>query len=298
MIVPKTPTFGRALREVAPPLLRLFIWDVAVTGFYFWQRSKIGPFELPLTLFGTALALFLGFRDNAAYARWWEARSLWGQMINSSRTLARELVTFLPQNCGQEGNIAHELICRQIALVHTSRCLLRGEDWEPDLLRFLKPDEAKQLKTMGNIPNALLNFSANRLAEAARQGLINPNCWVRIETTLNDIGLALGGMERIKRTPLPMHFRSFPAIFVQIFCLILPFVIVQDLGIFTPIGSTLIGLMLLAALQVGNDLMDPFANKAHDVPMTAICRTIEIDLLQTLRLPAPEPLAAVKGVLM
>jgi putative membrane protein len=298
MIVPDTPTFTRALREAAPPLIRLFIWDVGVTLLYFWYKSLLGQLELPLALFGTALALFLGFRDNAAYARWWEARSLWGQMINASRSLARELVALLATTSARDASLAQELIRRQIAYVNCLRCNLRDEECEPELRRFLKPEEVILLKDKKNIPNALLNISAKRLAEAAQQGQIDTYCWVRLETTFIDITNAQGGMERIKRTPLPMHYRSIPAIFVQIFCLLLPFVIVQDLGIYTPLGSTLVGLMLIAALQVGDDLMDPFANKVHDVPMTAICRTIEIDLLQTLGLPAPEPLAPVKGVLM
>ena len=104
-------------------------------------------------------------------------------------------------------------------------------------------------------------------------------------------------MERIKNTPLPNGFRFFPNLFTRVFCVLLPIALVESLGLATPIGSTLIGLVFLAVLSIGEDLTDPFANSVHDVPLTAMCRTIEIDLLQTAGLSAPEPLAPVHGVL-
>lgn len=284
--------------EMAPTLTRLFIWDVAVTIFYFLHQSRFQQFELPLALFGTALALFLGFRSNAAYARWWEARALWGQIANTSRNLARQFVTLLDREGEESKRLGRELVLRQIAFAHCLRSVLLEEDWQADCSRWLAPDEVSALRPMKNVPNAILKGSADRLAEATRKGLLDPLCWMRIDTALSEIVNAQGGTERIKKTPLPIHFRSFPIIFVEIFCWILPFVIVQDLGLYTPLGSTLIGIMLIAALQVGDDLKDPFANCIHDVPMLAICRTIEIDLLQTLGEPAPEPLAPVDGVLM
>ncbi|MBL0967457.1 MAG: hypothetical protein IBJ05_11660 [Blastomonas sp.] len=94
-----------------------------------------------------------------------------------------------------------------------------------------------------------------------------------------------------------MQYRFFPALFTRIFCILLPIGLVETLGIATPVGSTMAGLMFLAILQIGEDLVDPFANSVHDVPLSAMCRTIETDLLQALGDPAPEPLAEVKGVL-
>src|SRR3546814_13556214 len=104
-------------------------------------------------------------------------------------------------------------------------------------------------------------------------------------------------MERIKNTPLPKCFRFFPNLFTRVFCVLLPIALVESLGLATPIGSTLIGLVFLAVLSIGEDLTDPFANSVHDVPLTAMCRTIEIDLLQTAGLPAPEPLTPDHAVL-
>jgi putative membrane protein len=104
-------------------------------------------------------------------------------------------------------------------------------------------------------------------------------------------------MERLKNTPLPNQFRFFPSFFTRLFCILLPIGLVETLGIATPIGSTIAGLMFLAVLQIGDDLVDPFSNTLHDLPLNAMCRTVEIDLLQAIGDDAPEPVQPVKGVL-
>src|SRR6516165_2365982 len=299
MIVSSTSaSFGKIMREITPSLGLLFLWNVFVTVAYLRYQTKIAEFELPLALFGTVLALFLGLRNNSAYARWWEARTIWGAMNNASRSFAREALTLIDKDALKDDALARNLIHRQIAYVQVVRCTLRDQDSKEELLRFLGKEEVQSLEGVVNIPNALLNHSAKQLATAAERGLIDSVRRVRIATTMVDIANAQGGLERIKRTPLPMQYRFLPTIFTYVFCLVLPTAIVQSVGIFTPLVSTLVSLMFTAALQIGDDLKDPFSNKIHDVPMTAMTRGIEIDLLQTLGEPAPEPLKPVKGVLM
>ena len=104
-------------------------------------------------------------------------------------------------------------------------------------------------------------------------------------------------MERLKNTPLPNQYRFIPAFFTRLFCVLLPIGLVETLGFATPVGSSIAGLMFLAALQIGDDLVDPFSDTVHDLPLSAMCRTIEIDLLQAIGDPAPEPMKPVDGVL-
>ncbi|WP_158809064.1 bestrophin family protein [Beijerinckia sp. L45] len=296
MIVGSTPRIGHAAREIIGPLAVLFVWDVIVTLIYFWINPKIMQLEVPLSLFGTALALFLGFRDNSAYARWWEARSLWGLMINASRSLARQALSLCDARADSAG-LRRAIVCSQIAYVHQLRTGLRGEADGAEITTYLAPDQAAAVKVFTNQPNAILTDTAILVSDAFRAGLIDSFGRVRIETTLVDIANAQGGMERIKRTPMPSQYRFFPVFFTRIFCVILPFAVVRDLGVYTPVGSAFVGLMFLILLQIGDDLMDPFSNEIYDVPMSAMCRTVEIDLLQMLGEPAPEPLAPENGVL-
>jgi putative membrane protein len=295
MIIPATPSITKILQEVWKPLTVLFVWDVIVTVVYFLLPFR-AP-SLPLTIFGSALALFLGFRDTSAYARWWEGRVLWGQMINASRSLARATLAFIDGDNPEAAELRRDIVTRQIAYVHALRTALRRQNDCPDLERLLSDDEVNLVKQRRNVPNAILDGTGHLVAHAQRTGHIDTIQQAQIERVLIDISNAQGGMERIKNTPLPSQYRFFPALFTRLFCILLPIGLVETLGIYTPIGSTIAGLMFLAILQIGDDLVDPFANSVHDVPLTGMCRTIEIDLLQALGKPAPEPLAEVKGVL-
>ncbi|KQN10523.1 bestrophin family protein [Sphingomonas sp. Leaf28] len=293
MIVTATPRLGQILSEVWRPLLGLFVWDVIVTITYY-----VLPFHapaLPLTLFGTALALFLGFRDNSAYQRWWESRGLWGLMINASRNLARMARNMLPEPEGHD--MKRTIVLRQIAYVNALRCQLRKQPAPPEVLRFLSKEEASFALDRTNIANGLLDGTGRRVDIARRNGWIDTIQQTQFEAILVDIANAQGGMERIKNTPLPNQYRFFPSLFTRLFCVLLPIGLVESLGYATPVGSTIAGLMFLAVLQIGDDLVDPFADTIHDVPLNAMCRTIEIDLLQAIGDPAPEPLKPDKGVL-
>lgn len=297
MIVDSVPRLSLIIREVRVPLTVLFVWDVAVTLAYFYLPFKAPA--LPLTLFGSVLALFLGFRDNSAYARWWEGRVLWGAMINASRSLARATRNFLPTGEGNEGAdaMARMIILRQVAYVNALRCQLRKQDRDEPVLRFVGLAEAEIALDRTNAANGLLDNTGRQIDEARCRGWIDTIQQAQLETVLIDIANAQGGMERLKNTPLPNQYRFFPTFFTRLFCILLPIGLVETLGFATPVGSTIAGLMFLAVLQIGDDLVDPFANTIHDVPMTAMCRTIEIDLLEALGDVAPLPVKPVKGVL-
>jgi len=295
MIIPNTPRLTRIVREVWRPLVGLFIWDVIVTVTYYVLPFK-AP-SLPLTLFGSALALFLGFRDSSAYERWWEGRGLWGLMINASRSLVRATNAFMDSDQPGVRDLKRTIALRQIAYVHALRCRLRKQDPAPDVLRLLSAEEAQEGLSRQNPPNGLLDGTGRRIAEAQRKGYIDTIQQTQLEAILVDIANAQGGMERVKNTPLPSQYRFFPELFTRLFCVLLPIGLVESLGWATPFGSTVAGLMFLAILQIGDDLVDPFADTVHDVPLSSMCRTIEIDLLEAIGDVAPKPLEPVKGVL-
>lgn len=293
MIVAAVPRLSRLVEEVWRPLALLFVWDVAVTVGYFTL-----PFHapsLPLTLFGSALALFLGFRSNSAYQRWWEGRVLWGAMINASRNLSRQLRNFL--NIAEAHDLRRRIVLRQLAYVNALRCQLRRQPVDDEVLHFLSKGEAEPALIRANIANGLLDGTGRRIDDARRHGWIDTILQSRLEATLVDIANAQGGMERLKNTPLPTQYRFVPTFFTHLLCLLLPVGLVETLGIATPLGSTVAGLMFLAVLRIGDDLVDPFSNTVHDVPLSAMCRTIEIDLLQSLGEEAPPALLPVRGIL-
>ena len=295
MIVDAAPRLTTVIREVWRPLAALFVWDVAVTVFY-----VVSPFhapELPLTIFGTALGLFLGFRSNSAYQRWWEGRVLWGALINASRSLARGALAFLAGDDAVRIDLRRTIVLRQIAYAHALRCQLRRQRCDEDVRRFLSGDEARAPLERQNPANALLDGTALRIAQARREGLIDTIQQVHLEDMLVDLANAQGGMERLKNTPLPNQFRFLPSFFTRLFCVLLPIGLVETLGLATPAGSTIAGLMFLGILQIADDLVDPFANTVHDLPLTAMSRTVEINLLEAIGDAAPGMLQPDRGVL-
>jgi putative membrane protein len=272
MIIAQTPKFRILFVEVWRVLALLFIWDSAVTIFYYILPFD-GP-ELPITLFGTAVALFLGFRSNSAYQRWWEARILWGGLVNASRNLARLALTNLNEGA------ANVIIDRQIVYANMVGRSLRGQ---PPIVDIALSGEIRELEKAANYraPSLiLLASSAHVVADERHAGNIDTVVQGLFVTLLNEITNIQGGLERIKNTPMPLHYRFLPAVFTRLFCALLPFGLVENLGAGTPIGSTVASLMFLAALQIGDDLSDPFANSVHDVPVSALCRVIEIDMLE------------------
>jgi putative membrane protein len=295
MLTDHAPRTRVVLLEIWRPLLVLFVWDVAVTAVCMTFKVRVPP--LPLALFGSALALFLGFRVNSAYQRWWEGRVLWGAMINASRSLSRNAMLSI----GHSGDIGRERAVRvvldQIALVHLLRYALRRQPLGPDTEHCPAREIMEQAVHRVNPANAILSDIGAAIDDARRQGLIDTVQQSRLESVLTDITNAQGGMERLKNTPLPSQYRFVPSFFTRAFCVLLPFGLMDTLGMATPAGSTLAGVMFLAVLQIGEDLVDPFANSPHDVPLSAMCRTIERDLLESIGETLPPALGPVRGIL-
>ena len=208
-------------------------------------------------------------------------------MINASRSLARQARNYLPD---EAKDLKRTIVLRQIAYVNALRCQLRRQAPDGEVLRFLSRGEADFALGRVNVANGIVDGTGRRINGACAQGWIDTIQQASMESILVDIANAQGGMERLKNMPLPSQYRFFPTIFTHLLCILLPIGLVETLGFATPLGSSIAGLMFLVVLAIGDDLVDPFANTVHDVPLTAMCRTIEIDLLQAIGDEAPEPL--------
>ena len=297
MIVSRRLDASRILRSVGRPLAFLLAYDIAVTLLYVvYDQHWVAVQDLPLSLLGSALAVILGLRNNNAYARWWEARTLWGSAVNNSRSFARGVLAMLG---GGEAAAAQAaaLVRLQIAWAHALRLALRRQDPWGELERLLPAASLARVRGAANVPTALQAELGRSLAEADRAGRLDSMRLAALDRTLSDLANAQGGLERIKNTPLPRQFAQFPRVFVGAYCLLLPVGLVHDLGAATPFGSTVIGFAFYVLDQIGQDLEDPFENTVHDVPMSATTRVIEVDLRQMLDEEAPQPLAPADGVL-
>jgi ion channel-forming bestrophin family protein len=289
----------RLVMYVGQPLLILLAYDVAVMLAYqllHWRWLAVP--DLPVALYGSAIGVILGFRNNSCYSRWWEGRMLWGAIVNNSRSWARQVTTVIrpvaEAEAGEVKTMQQRMVNHQIAFVHALRQHLRRlAPWE-ELRPFLSEADLDALRSQQNVPLALLQQMGMMLRECQSKGWIDLAQWRAMDGTLDDLTDAQGGTERIKVTPMPKQYDYFPQLFVHIYCLVLPLAMVSSLLWLTPLGSTLVGFIFLALDKIGRDLENPFDNGVYDVPMTSICKTIELNLRQMLGetvVTAPEKLA-------
>ncbi len=304
MIVPHRLHIRKLVRYIAPSLGILFAYDMLVVLVYLSGRTWVSLPHIPLSLFGTAIGVILGFRNNTAYQRWWEARILWGSLVNSSRSLARQALSLIvpamdtPEEHEQISEMQRNIVVHQIAYMEALRCHLRRHDVWADLKKLLPEEVASSLKHEKNVPLAIQHRIGLLLQECYRRKWIDNIRWASLDETLSSLMNAQGGSERIKNTPLPVQYDYFPRIAVSVYCLVLPLGLVANLGIFTPIGSALVGLIFLALDRIGRDLESPFDNGINDVPLHSISRTIEINLRQQLgETQLPDPIQPVRGIL-
>jgi ion channel-forming bestrophin family protein len=303
MIVPRGRQLFKMLAYVGTPLVVLLGYDLAVVVAYkvlHWEWVALP--HIPLSLFGSAIGIIVAFRNQSAYARWWEARTLWGVIINNSRSWARQVTTvMMPVSEAEAAElkvVQGRLVYHQIAYAHALRQQLRGlEPWE--LLKpLLNEEELMELRYARNVPLAIQQQMGALLRECQVRGWVDIAHWRALDANLDDIVDAQGGTERIKNTPMPKQYDYFPQLFVQIYCMMLPLALVPAMGWFTPLGSTLVGFIFLALDKIGRDLEDPFDNSIYDVPMTSLTTTIEVNLRQLLGETAlPNAEGPVHGVL-
>ena len=303
MIVPNGRHVGRLLTYVGLPLLLLVGYDLAVVVAYkvlHWDWVALP--HIPLTLFGSAIGIIVAFRNQSSYARWWEARTLWGALVNNSRSWARQVTTvMMPQSEAEAEDlkvVQRRLVYHQIAYAHALRQHLRGlEPWEV-LKPLLSEEEVSELRVERNVPLAIQQEMGALLRECQVRGWVDIAHWKALDGSLDDLMDAQGGTERIKNTPMPKQYDYFPQLFVQMYCLLLPLALVMTMGWYTPLGSTLVGFIFLALDKIGQDLEDPFDNTIFDVPLTSITTTIEVNLRQMLgETVLPEATTPVDGVL-
>ena len=288
MIVPQGRVAAtRALTYVGKPLLILFVYDIAVVAAYQVEHwGWVALPHIPLALFGSGIGVILAFRNQSSYARWWEARTLWGSLVNNSRSWARQVTTvILPVSEAEAGEVKvmqRRLVYHGIAYVHALRQHLRGlEPWE-ELVPLLSERELSELRDQKNVPLAIQQQMGSLVRQCQARGWIDRAHWLALDQSLDDLVDAQGGAERIKNTPMPKQYYYYPELFVHIYCILLPLALVMNMGWYTPLGSTLVGFMFLALDRIGKDLEEPFNNTIYDVPLTSITTTIEVNLRQLL----------------
>lgn len=242
------------------------------------------PLSVPMIL-GTVLSLLLAFRSNQSYDRWWEARIIWGAIVNDSRTLTRQLLAFTGNGYAIEEVewFRKKFVQRQIAWCYSLGQSLRRTGSMQDLDRLLSKREIDHLSNYDNVPNAILELHGRDLAYMVKQGWVNDYQQVELDRTLTRLCDSMGKCERIKNTVFPATYSMYIHFAMLFFIMLLPFGLLEIFGYFVIPMVAAIATSFLLIEKMAIHLQDPFENKPTDTPMTTISRNIEKDLKQMLR---------------
>ena len=236
-------------------------------------------------VFGIALSLFLGFRNNAAYDRWWEGRQLWGALIADIRNLGRHLSTFTDDQEERAYILSHA-----VAFAHLHRGFLRDVDVAGDVAAWVGEDRARQLMDGKNPADAALRGIADRVGGLRRRETISGFAQMTIAQTLAALASAQAGCERIATTPLPFVYSLLVRRTTYLYCLLLPFALIETTSLFMPLFAAVVAYIFFGLQAVTNELEQPFTPVANGLPLDAMCRTIEISVAEALDREAPEML--------
>jgi putative membrane protein len=248
---------------------------------------------VPFTLMGLPLAIFLGFRNNSAYDRYWEGRKQWGDLVTRSRNLARQCLSLvddgLPLGEDAAGPRAR-MLRRAIAHAHALRHHLRRSDAASDVAPWLAPEEWDRVRAMPNLPQALLLEMGADLGQCLRERRVDPNLGAAIDATLGAMTGIATACERLRGTPIPFSYTLLLHRTAYLYCVLLPFGLVDTVGLLTPVVTAVVAYTFFGLDALGDEIEEPFGTSDHDLPLDAMCRTIEIDVRAALgerQLPAP-----------
>ncbi|HMQ01017.1 MAG TPA: bestrophin family ion channel [Cyclobacteriaceae bacterium] len=236
------------------------------------------PIAVP-AIVGTVISLLLAFRSNQAYDRWWEARIIWGGIVNDSRTLVRQAITFYKSDSIEDANEFKErMALRQAAWCYSLGNFLRNQDALSTTRRFLSEEEYRFVSRHTHVPNALLMLHGRDIRRALQEGKINSFQQVEMDNTITRLCDDMGKCERIKNTIFPTTYSIYINFTLYLFVMLLPFGLTEYFGFITvPLVVTIASAFFLVE-KMAIHLQDPFENKPTDTPVTTISRSIEIVL--------------------
>lgn len=246
--------------------------------------------EMPLSIpafIGTAISIILSFKLNQSYERWWEARKIWGAIVNDSRTFVLYLQSFLNKS---NTNDINQITYRQIAWCYSLGQNLRGTDPLKNIEELLSTEEINNLKDFTNKPLAIIQLNTIQLAELKEKGQLSDFEHIQLTNIISRFSDAMGMAERIKNTVFPMTYRILLHFMIYIFVITLSLALGEIRGIFELPLLVAISSTFLLLEKTATHMQDPFENKPSDIPITSIARTIDINLREMINdKNIPEP---------
>jgi putative membrane protein len=264
--------------SVIPSILNRVIW----CGLFGFLVSLAFYFNLPVShqVLGTVipsivLGLLLVFRTNTAYERFWEGRKLWGSLVNNSRNLSRLIWVSIrelePEDRLQKINALRLIVAFAVA----TKLHLRNEPASIELEGLMSSERFYKLKTMNHPALEIAFWIGDYLQEQTKRENLNIYQLPIIQQLINNLVDNLGGCERILKTPIPLAYSIHLNQLLFLYCLLLPFQLVDKLGWWTGLIVALVSFTLFGIEAIGIEIENPFGYDANDLPLDAICKTMK-----------------------
>ncbi len=254
--------------------LNLMMSVVAILCYQWYEQLGIKLTLGPFSLLGVSIAIFLGFRNSVSYSRFTEARQLWGNLLIVQRSLLRQIKSVWLQ----QPDLARQFSAFLIAFSYCLKHQLRATSPHDDLARLLPEQDLHAIENSPSPCNRILLLMAEWLGQWRQRGQLSDVVFHRIDQNLDQLSAILGGCERIANTPIPFAYSLIVHRTVYLFCTLLPFALVPDLHYMTILVSVFISYTFISLDSLAEELEDPFGTAANDLPLNAICNTIEINL--------------------
>jgi ion channel-forming bestrophin family protein len=266
--------------SILPHIWKHLVFSILLAVLVTWtdgqfEHHKLHVTPVPFTLIGLPLAIFLGFRNNAAYARYWEGRKQWGELVLRSRSLARQCLSLIDDDAAANRT---RMMRRAIAYAHALRHRLRGDSPDADVAPWLDAAEWERIRALPNVPHALMLEMGADLAHCLRTRRLEPQLAPSIDASLSAMTAVAAACERIRGTPIPFSYTLLLHRTAYLYCFLLPFGLVDTIGYLTPLVSAVVAYTFFGLDALGDELEEPFRATDNGLPLAAICRTIEIDL--------------------
>lgn len=246
-----------------------------------------------VAILGTALAIILGFRNTSAYERWWEARKIWGGLVNESRTFTRQALTIVDRKdvTPELWESCSRIVRTQIAFINALRLQLRDQkdpdEWKKAVRKHLTEEDFAHVMSKANKATHLGMLMGFAIKELNAHETMDTFSYIQMDDTLTRITDLQGRAERIQDTPLPVPYDYYTMSFLVVFVFFFPFAFIEkfmELGavwLVMPI-TVIISWIFYQIYVIGSVMSKPFAGWKTDVAMTHICTTIEIDLKEVI----------------
>ncbi|MCK0507071.1 hypothetical protein GO606_009320 [Aromatoleum anaerobium] len=239
----------------------------------------------PFSLMGVALAIFLGFRINASYDRYWEARKLWGDVLVETRNLARQALTLTTRNVE-----SRPFVLGLIGFAAAMRNQLRHQPRDADLLGLLPAVVIERARVARSAPALVLLWLGQWLRERREAGQLDTMLAQQMEQSLNGLSSSLGGCERIANTPLPFTYTVILHRSAYVYCALLPFGLVDSIGLMTPLVVSFVSYTFFALEALSDEIEEPFGTMANDLALDALVAGVNASLREMLgEEPPPVP---------